>query len=106
MRTTLSTLLLSAILLVGCADDSSFLTSPETQISLESNLIKLPTDLGQGFSVETVYSAEKIIKGNNGGMLKTESFQLNIHANWFKVLDAEIVTTTDVTPNVRYNLIR
>ena len=69
MRTTLTTLLLSAFLLVGCADDSSFLTSPESQIDHQSNFIKLPTDLGQGFSVETVYSVEKIIKGKKGGVI-------------------------------------
>jgi len=72
MRTTLTTLLLSALLLVGCADDSSFITSPQTQISEQSNSpdwIKLPADLGQGFSVETVYSTEKSIRGKNGGNL-------------------------------------
>ena len=75
MKTTLTTLLLSALLLVGCADDSSFLTSPETQISQQSNSanwIKLPTDLGQGFSVETVYSSEKLINGRTGGMIKLD----------------------------------
>jgi hypothetical protein len=75
MKTTLTTLLLSAFLLVGCANDSSFLTSPEAQISQESNsanFIKLPTDLDQGFSVETVYTAEKIIKGKNGGMINLD----------------------------------
>jgi hypothetical protein len=125
MKTTLTTLLLSAFLLVGCANDSSFLTSPETQISQQSNspnLIKLPTDLGQDFSVETEYFAKKIIKGKNGGMLKldviiprpgnqlmetdSETFQLNSYANWFKVLDVEIVVTTDATPDVRYTFIR
>jgi len=75
MKTTLTTLLLSALLLVGCADDSSFLTSPEPQISQQSNSanwIKLPTDLGQGFSVETVYSSEKLINGRTGGMIKLD----------------------------------
>ena len=75
MRTTLTTFLLSAFLLVGCAEDSSFLTSPETQISQQSNaanLIKLPTDLGQGFSVETEHSADKLINGKNGGMIKLD----------------------------------
>ncbi len=75
MKIIVTTLLLSALLLVGCADDSSFLTSPETQITQQSNSpnwIKLPTDLGQGFSVETEYSAEKLIKGNTGGMIKLD----------------------------------
>ena len=125
METTLTTLLLSAFLLVGCENDSSFPTSPEKQISQQSNLlnlIKLPTDLGQDFSAETEYFAKKIIKGKDGGMFKldviiprlgnqlmetdSETFQLNSQANWFKVLDAEIVATTDVTPDVRYTFIR
>ena len=72
MRTTLTTLLLSAFLLVGCSDDSTFITSPETQIGHQSNSpnwIKLPADISQGFSVETVYSTEKVIRGSAGGMI-------------------------------------
>ncbi len=71
MKITLSTLLLSAIILVGCADDSSLITSPETQNTQQSNspnFIQLPTDLGD----ETEYSAEKLIKGNTGGMIKMD----------------------------------
>ncbi len=73
MKTTLTTLLLSALLLVGCTEDSSFLTSPDsefTQQSTSPNWIKLPADLGQGFGVETGYSAEKLIKGKRGGEIK------------------------------------
>ncbi|MCH8035458.1 MAG: hypothetical protein IH950_17090, partial [Bacteroidetes bacterium] len=72
MKITLTTLLLSALFLVGCSDDSSFLTSPESEITHQSNSpnwVKLPADLGQGFSVETEYSAEKLIKGKNGGYI-------------------------------------
>ncbi len=75
MKITLTTLLLSALFLVGCADDSSILSSPETQITQQSNSpnwVKLPADLGQGFSVETVYSSEKLIKGKTGGMIKLD----------------------------------
>jgi len=75
MKITLTTLLLSALVLVGCADDSSILSSPETQITQQSNSpnwVKLPADLGQGFSVETVYSSEKLIKGKTGGMIKLD----------------------------------
>ena len=75
MRTTLTTLLLSALLLVGCTDETSFLTSPETQVNQQSNSpnwVKLPADLSQRLSVETVYSAEKIINGRNGGMIKLD----------------------------------
>jgi hypothetical protein len=77
MRTTLTTLLLSAFFLVGCVDDSSFITSPETQISQQSNSpnwIKLPADLAQDFSVETVYSVDKIINGKDGGLIKLDVF--------------------------------
>lgn len=75
MKITLTTLLLSALVLVGCADDSSFLTSPETQNTQQSNspnFIQLPADLGLGFGVETEYSASKLIKGNTGGMIKLD----------------------------------
>jgi hypothetical protein len=73
MRITLTTLLLSAFLLVGCMDNSADLTSPDAQINQQStspNFIQLPTDLGQGFGVETEYSAEKLIKGEDGGVIK------------------------------------
>ena len=73
MRTTLTTLLLSVILLVGCADGPSSLTSPEAQINQQSNSpnwVNLPTDLDQGLGVETEYSAEKFINGRRGGHIK------------------------------------
>ncbi len=73
MKTTLITLVYSALLLVGCSDESSFLTAPDsefTQQSASPNWIKLPADLGQGFGVETEYSAEKLIKGKDGGVIK------------------------------------
>ena len=73
MKITLSILLLSALLLVGCMDNSSDLTSPDVQINQQStspNWVKLPADLGQGFGVETGYTASKLIKGNNGGHIK------------------------------------
>ncbi len=73
MKITLTTLLLSAFLLVGCMDNSSDLTSPDEQINQQStspNWVKLPGDLGQGFGVETEYFASKLIKGNKGGHIK------------------------------------
>ncbi len=75
MKITLTTLLLSALLLVGCMDNSSDLTSPGAQITQQSNSpnwVKLPSDLGQGFSVETVYSSEKLIKGKTGGSISLD----------------------------------
>ena len=75
MKITLTTLLLSALFLVGCGDDSSILSSPETQITQQSNSpnwIQLPADLGHGFGVETEYSASKLINGKDGGMIKLD----------------------------------
>ena len=70
MKTTLTTLLLSALLLVGCMDNSSDITAPDEQITNSPNWVKLPGDLGQGFSVETEYFAEKFINGKKGGHIK------------------------------------
>jgi hypothetical protein len=75
MKITLTTLLLSALVLVGCADDASFLNSPETQITQQSNspnFIQLPVDLGNGFGVETEYTASKLISGKKGGTIKLD----------------------------------
>jgi len=85
MKTTLTTLLLSTLLLVGCMDDSSDLTSPNVQINQQStspNWVKLPGNPGQGFSVETVYSASKLIKGDKGGTIKLK-VRLHQHGNEF-----------------------
>ena len=70
MKTTLTTLLLSALLLVGCMDNSSDITAPDEQITNSPNWVKLPGDLGQGLGVETPYSASKLIKGSRGGVIK------------------------------------
>ena len=75
MKITLTTLLLSALLLVGCSDDSSFLTSPESEFTQQSNSpnwVKLPTNLGSGFSIETTYSSSKMINGQDGGMISLD----------------------------------
>ena len=73
MKTLLFSLLFSTILLIGCADDSSNLTSPDSQITQQStspNWVELPGDKGQDFSVESEYSAQKLIKGEDGGVIK------------------------------------
>jgi hypothetical protein len=73
MKTLLSLLVLTALLLVGCMDNSSNLTSPDVEIDKQSsspNWIKLPGDKGQNFSVESDYSASKLIKGKRGGHIK------------------------------------
>jgi len=73
MKITLTTLLLSVFLLVGCMDNSSDITSSDEQITNQStspNWVKLPGDPGQGLGVETEYYAEKWIKGKKGGHIK------------------------------------
>ena len=62
MKTTLTTLLLSALLLAGYVDDSVLLTLAETQFTHQSNLpnrIKLPGK--EGMSVENQFSVTKNI---------------------------------------------
>ncbi len=73
MKTLIFLVIFAALLLVGCSDESSFLTAPDSEFTQQSatpNWIKLPADLGQGFGVETEYSAEKLIKGKDGGEIK------------------------------------
>jgi len=75
MKTFLVSAFFLALLFIGCADDSSFLTSPDSEFTQQSNspnLIQLPADLEHGFGVETEYSAEKLIKGKTGGMIKLD----------------------------------
>jgi hypothetical protein len=85
MKTTLTTLLLSVLLLVGCMDNSSDLTSPDVQNNQQStspNWVKLPGDLGQDFGVETPYTASKLIRGNRGGTIKLK-IRLHQHDSEF-----------------------
>ncbi len=91
MKTTLTTLLLSTLLLVGCMDDSSYLTSPDAQINQQStspNWVKLPgvpgqdSDFEKGLGFETDYSAKKLIKGNKGGTIKLK-VRLHQHGSEF-----------------------
>ena len=73
MKFTLTALMLTALFLIGCSEDPSFLTSPDsefTQQSVSHNWVKLPADLGQGFGVESEHSAEKLINGKDGGEIK------------------------------------
>jgi hypothetical protein len=85
MKTTLTTLLLSVFLLVGCMDDSSNLTSPDVQITKNStspNWVTLPGVPGQGFSFITGYSTSKLIKGKKGGEIKLK-VKIHQHGNVF-----------------------
>jgi hypothetical protein len=73
MKIFLSLLVLPALLFVGCMNNSSDITSPDQQIKEQStspNWVILPGDPGQGLGVETVYFAEKLIKGKRGGHIK------------------------------------
>ena len=72
MKIFLTLLILLAMFIAGCVDNSTHPVSYDTQISEKSdspNWIKLPADISQGFSVETVYSTEKVIRGSAGGMI-------------------------------------
>lgn len=70
MKTTLTALLLSALFLVACADDSSFLTSQDsefTQQTTSTNWLILPDDLTNYLDSVTQFSSSKLIRGNVGG---------------------------------------
>ena len=66
MRTTLTTLLLSAFLFFGCNQESEILTPIEESSNQEYTLISLPTPTG-GLSIETIYSFSMEISGEQGG---------------------------------------
>ncbi len=85
MKITLTTLLLSTLLLVGCMDNSANLTSPDVQSTNNStspNRVKLPGDNGLDFSDESEYSASKLIKGHKGGTIKLK-VRLHQHGSEF-----------------------
>jgi len=84
MKTLLSFSLV-LLLLLGCVDDSSNLTSPDVQINPQStspNWVKLPGVPGQGFDFETGYSTSKLIKGKRGGEIKLK-VKIHQHGNVF-----------------------
>ena len=73
MKVTLTTVVFLALLLLGCSNDSTFPTSSDsefTQHSNSPNWVKLPADLEGDFGVETGHSAEKLINGKDGGVIK------------------------------------
>jgi len=65
MKTALFSCLLSAVLLLGCADTSN---TPVESDSHSYQLIKLPPKAG--LSVETIFSTTKRIDGKRGGEIK------------------------------------
>jgi len=81
MKITLTTLLLSALVLMGCADDTSILSSPETLITQQSNSpnwVKLPET--EGMSVENQFSVTEYIDIEHGGeLIMDESYSGGPH---------------------------
>ena len=72
MKITLGILVLSALILMGSMDNPSDLTSSEAQItklSTSPNWVKLPGDKGKDFSVGSEFSAQKLINGEDGGVI-------------------------------------
>jgi hypothetical protein len=67
MKITLTTLLLSALLLIGCADKP---TSPIESNNHSYQLIKLPPKAG--LSVENIFSKTKRIDGKRGGEIRLD----------------------------------
>ena len=106
MRITLTTLLLSALVLVGCTDDATFLTSPETQQSNSPNLIQLPDN--ESLSVENQFSVtEYVTKKDGGELIIDESYyggphgevkviaKFKLYKNTLKKKSATITMTID-----------
>jgi len=72
LKALFNSILFFIILLIGCTDNSSDLTSSEAQITKQStspNWVKLPGDKGKDFSVDSKYSTQKIISGKDGGVI-------------------------------------
>ena len=96
MRTSLIVLILAVLILVGWTHKSSDLTSSETQItklSTSPNWVKLPGDKGKDFSVGSKFSAQKLINGEDGGVI---NLNIKIKRPGHKFGDFEIQTSVQV----------
>ncbi len=96
MKIALTTLVLSALILVGWVENTSNPTSsgPQlTRLSTSPNWVKLPGDKGQDFSVDSEYSAQKLITGKDGGVIK---LNVKIKRPGHKFGDFEIKTIVNV----------
>ena len=96
MKTLISLAILVVLLLAGCMDDSSNLTSSDAQItrlSTSPNWVKLPGDKGKDFSIESEYSAQKLISGEDGGVI---NLNFKIKRPGHKFGDFEINTSVQV----------
>ena len=74
-------------------DDSSDLISSDAQVTKQStspNWVKIPGDKGQDFSADSKYSAQKIINGKVGGVIK-----LNVKIDW----EIKGFDVSDINPN-------
>jgi len=95
-KTLLISLLLSIILSSGCTNNSPEIISSDEQITKQStspNWVKLPGDKGRDFSVDSKFSAQKIINGKDGGFIK---LNVKIERPKHKFGDFEINTTVTV----------
>lgn len=73
MKILITLAALFLIILPGCNDNSSNLVTPEENSQFgKPNWVKLPTDISQGMSIETQFSATKMIEGKKGGEVKLE----------------------------------
>ena len=96
MKIALTTLVLSALILEGWVENTFNPTSsgPQlTRLSTSPNWVKLPGDKGQDFSVDSEYSAQKLITGNDGGVIK---LNIKIKRPGHKFGDFEIKTIVNV----------
>jgi len=96
MKTLISLAILATILLFGCVDDSSDLIAPDSQITQKStspNWVKLPGDKGKDFSVGSKFSAQKLINGEDGGVI---NLNFKIKRPGHKFGDFEINTSVQV----------
>ena len=96
MKITLGIFVLSALILVGWTDNSSDLTPSDAQIkrlSTSPNWVKLPGDKGKDFSVGSKFSAQKLINGEDGGVI---NLNFKIKRPGHKFGDFEINTRVQV----------
>ena len=70
MKARLLILLFLPVILFGCMDNSTNPDELGMQKPNPPNWVKLPGDGGNGLSIESEYSAQKLIKGRDGGTIK------------------------------------
>jgi len=96
MKSLLFSASLAALILLSCTDYSSNLASSDVQITKKSNSpkwVKLPGDKGQDFSVDSKFFAQKLINGEDGGVI---NLNFKIKRPGHKFGDFEINTRVQV----------